>query len=237
MSLPVVLGFRMARGTTADPATHLSVHASAIGGFNVVAGTTFPVTVTALDQSNNTATGYHGTVHFTCAPGDTGATVPPNSTLAAGVGVFDFVLTDASINQAITAADTVTSTITGSQPGVTVYAATPSQYGWTVPDGTVSDPWGVSCLVQDQYGNTCLSYNGSATFYEGGDTTIPGKQTQLNAGHGFGAVPQDFTFSSGTLAMTVQNSDATSGDVIQLEAVDDAGLLITGSNSPDVTYT
>ena len=45
----------------AAPATHFSVTAPA----NVTSGVAFNVTVTALDASNATVTGYTGTVHFT----------------------------------------------------------------------------------------------------------------------------------------------------------------------------
>src|SRR5438094_7019034 len=51
-------------------ATHFSISAPA----NAVPTTPFNVTVTALDASNNTATGYNGTAHFTSS--DSQATLP-----------------------------------------------------------------------------------------------------------------------------------------------------------------
>src|SRR5207248_8199385 len=62
---------------TVDPdvATHLSVS----GLSELTAGTAQSVTVTALDQFENVATGYLGTVHFT--GGGTGAVLPGNHTL------------------------------------------------------------------------------------------------------------------------------------------------------------
>ena len=59
----------------AGPATDFAVSAPA----SATAGTAFAFTVTALDQFNNTATSYAGTVHFTSSDG--AATLPANSTL------------------------------------------------------------------------------------------------------------------------------------------------------------
>src|SRR5438477_574864 len=56
----------------APAATHYSVTAPA----SATAGTAFSITVTALDQFNNTATGYAGTVHFTSSDGQ--AVLPAN---------------------------------------------------------------------------------------------------------------------------------------------------------------
>ena len=63
----------------------------AVSGFpaNVV-GQPFTCTVTALDQNNNTATGYNGTVQISNMPCN--LLLPPNSTLTGGVGVFSATL-------------------------------------------------------------------------------------------------------------------------------------------------
>src|SRR5216684_2213942 len=93
-------------------ATHFSVSAPA----SATAGTAFNFTVTALDQFNNTATGYAGTVHFTSSDG--AATLPANSTLTNGVGTFSATLKTAGA-QTITATDTVTASITGTSNAIT----------------------------------------------------------------------------------------------------------------------
>jgi CSLREA domain-containing protein len=90
----------------AGPATHFLISAPA----SVTAGSAFSFTVTALDQFNNTATGYAGTVHFTSSDGS--AVLPANSTLTNGTGTFSATLNTGG-NQTITATDTVTSSITG----------------------------------------------------------------------------------------------------------------------------
>ena len=94
-------------------ATHFVVSAPA----SAAAGSAFSFTVTALDQFNNTATGYAGTVHFTST--DVGAVLPANSTLTNGVGTFSATLNTGG-NQTITATDTVNSSITGTSNTILV---------------------------------------------------------------------------------------------------------------------
>jgi hypothetical protein len=83
-------------------ATHLSVSAPA----NVGADAPFTMTVTALDASGGTATGYAGTVSFTST--DSSAVLPAASTLTAGVGTFQVTLKTLG-DQTITATDAANS--------------------------------------------------------------------------------------------------------------------------------
>src|SRR5207248_3117190 len=73
-------GTTVAVNVNTNAATHFAISAPA----TAVAGTSFSVTATALDQFNNTATGYAGSVHFTSS--DTTAALPGDATLASGVG-------------------------------------------------------------------------------------------------------------------------------------------------------
>src|SRR5262249_59305571 len=74
------------------------------------------VTVTALDQFNNVAAGYGGTVAFTSSDGQ--AVLPANYTFTtADAGVHTFsggVTLKTTGSQTVTATDTATSSITGS---------------------------------------------------------------------------------------------------------------------------
>ena len=164
----------------APPATHFSVSAPA----NVTNGTPFNVTVTALDASNATATGYTGTVHFTSS--STG-TLPADYTFVAGdngVHTFSVTLTQSGA-QSVTATDTVTPSITGTAnttvncPALSVTASnngpvcapatvnlsasSPNpgvSYSWTGPGGFTSNaqnPTGVS--VSGTYTVT-ITFNG-----------------------------------------------------------------------------
>src|SRR5439155_690407 len=112
--------------------THFSVTAPA----TATAGQAFTITVTALDQFNNVAATYLGTVHFTKSDSGAGSAVPANYTFVAadnGVHTFTngvtFVTTG---SQTVTATDTVTSSITGSAT-VTVNAAAAATLTVTAP--------------------------------------------------------------------------------------------------------
>jgi len=97
------------------PATHFSVDSPA----NTPSGTPFKFTVTALDASNNTATSYSGTVHFTST--DTRARLPQDSVLIAGSQIFSATLTTSG-SQTITAADKASPSISGNSSSISVSA-------------------------------------------------------------------------------------------------------------------
>ena len=112
-----------ASATASAPASVLLV-----SGFPnpVTSGTSQSFTVTAKDANGNIATGYVGTVHFTSS--DSQAVLPANYAFAAsdkGVHVFSATLKTVG-TQSITATDTVTASITGTQSGITVNAAVKS---------------------------------------------------------------------------------------------------------------
>lgn len=88
-----------------------------------VSGASFGFTVTALDAFNNTATGYGGTVRFTSTDG--AATLPANSTLASGSGMFNATLRTVG-SQTVTATDTVSTTTTGTSGAINVTGSAPA---------------------------------------------------------------------------------------------------------------
>jgi hypothetical protein len=105
----------------AGPATTLSV-----AGFPtpVTAGTPNGFTVTAKDANGNVAVGYTGTIKFTSTDGQ--AILPANYTFVGmdnGTHTFSATLKTPG-TKSITAADTVTASITGTQSGIVVNAAT-----------------------------------------------------------------------------------------------------------------
>jgi hypothetical protein len=119
---------------TADPtltgAVTVTVTPAAAGIFTVTAsptaltaGTGTSIMVAAFDAFGNVAAGYTGTVHFTSS--DPQASLPTDYTFTpaeAGVHVFSVTLNTAG-SQSVTAADTVTNTVAGSQTGITVTPA------------------------------------------------------------------------------------------------------------------
>ena len=117
----------------AAAATHIGVSAPSGG----TVGVAFSYTVTALDQFNNTATGYTGTVHFTKSDTGAGSLVPSDYTFVAGDnGVHTFsngVTLVTAGNQTVTAADTVSSSITGTSGTITVNAAAATHFGVIAP--------------------------------------------------------------------------------------------------------
>ena len=112
---------------SAGAATHLSVVGPTSPRAVDASGN---VTVTALDAYENTATGYAGTVHFTSS--DANATLPANGTLTSGVGTFSVAFGTVG-TQSVTATDTVTPSITGSQTGIVVQTPIPATYHAITP--------------------------------------------------------------------------------------------------------
>jgi hypothetical protein len=104
---------------TPGVATHLTVS----GIVNpYVAGVAHSVTVAAKDAHGNKATGYRGTIHF--GSSDPAAVLPANYTFTgADTGVHKFalgVILKTAGTRSVTATDTVTTSITGSQSGIVV---------------------------------------------------------------------------------------------------------------------
>jgi hypothetical protein len=98
---------------SAAAATHFAVSAPA----SATAGTAFNFTVTALDQFNNAATSYGGTVHFTSS--DAAATLPADGTLTNGAGTFSATLRTVG-SQTLTATDTANGNVTGTSGPIAV---------------------------------------------------------------------------------------------------------------------
>jgi hypothetical protein len=94
----------------AAAATHFAIS----GPSSVAAGTSFSITVTALDAYGNVATGYRGTIHFSDSV--SGATLPANYTFTAsdnGVHTFTGLKLKTKGMQTITIVDTLDNTIIG----------------------------------------------------------------------------------------------------------------------------
>jgi hypothetical protein len=148
---------------TPGAATHIGVSAPS----STTAGSKLSITVTALDAYNNTATGYTGTVHFTSSDGQ--AILPADySFTSSDAGVHSFsgqVTLKTAGNRTVTATDTVTSSISGSQT-ITVNPAAASKL--VISGFPTSITAGVSqtftLTVQDPFGNTATGYTGTVAF-------------------------------------------------------------------------
>ena len=103
--------------STTPTATHFEVIApSVVTQFNG-----FNFTVRALNQFNNTATNYAGTVHFTST---SQGLLPPDSTLTNGAGTFGADLQTVG-NHTITVTDTLNASITGTSNNILVLSDQP----------------------------------------------------------------------------------------------------------------
>ena len=109
--VPALSGFAAVAVTVvAAAADHYTVATSAANPF---AGTSFNVTMTALDPYGNTASGFRGTVHFSST--DPRASLPADYTFTAadnGVHTFSGVVLLAAGNRSVTATDITTGTVT-----------------------------------------------------------------------------------------------------------------------------
>ncbi len=206
--------------TTVQPGTATTLQLSGVPS-TVVAGTTFVVTVTALDQYNNVATSYQGTVSFSSS--DAGATLPANYTFTAadgGVHTFsDGVTLITAGNQTLTITDgtlTTNAVITVTPaPAVALVITAPS----TVNSGTAFD---ITVTAVDPYGNTDVNYTGTVSFSS--SDSDPG--VVLPASYTFSATDQGSVYFPGGATLITPGTQS-------ITATDGAG--ITGSVSITVT--
>jgi len=148
----------------------------------ITAGVAGSFTITARDAFGNIADGYSGTVHFISSDGK--AALPTSYTFApadAGRHTFAASLKTAG-TQSITAADTTTSSITGTDAGITV---NPSGASILIISAPSSVPSGVqfslSVSVEDAYGNVVTDYASTIHF------TSTDSQARL---------PKDYSFTA-----------------------------------------
>ncbi len=178
-------------------ATHFQV--SMPGSATV--GTATSVTVTALDQFNNVASGYTGTVHFTSSDGS--AVLPANSTLTSGSGTFPVTFKSVG-SQTVTATDTATLSITGTSNSVTVGTGAATHFLVTAPGAaTAGTPFNVSVTALDQFNNVVKSYAGTVHFTStDGQATLPANTTLVS---GTGIFPVTLK-TAGTQSVTATDT-------------------------------
>jgi len=126
-----------------------------------VAGVAFSVTVTAKDAYGNTATSYTGRVHFSSSDAGSGVSLPNDYKFQPGdLGIHTFtngvtLMTDAT-GVSVTATDTVTGSIAGSQTGITVTRAGVVNVAVSPSGSSVTAGYSktYSTMASDAYGNT-----------------------------------------------------------------------------------
>ena len=127
------------------------------------AGTTVDMTITAYDAYGNVATGYTGTVDLMST--DPLAVLPSSATFdAADAGKLSFAVTlDTAGTQSITATDSVTPSIRGTESGIAVQAAPAKTLAFTgFPTSDTAGTAGtVTITAYDPYGNVATGYTGT----------------------------------------------------------------------------
>ena len=153
----------------------------AIGGFPspTTAGAAGTFTVTDQNADGSTDSGYTGTVHFTST--DRQAGLPADYTFTAADRAcirFSATLKTAG-TQSLTATDTVTGSIAGSQTGIVVKPAAASQFVISAPSSvTHGVAFSLTLTVEDAYGNVVTGYVGTVHFSSSDSTaTLPANYT------------------------------------------------------------
>jgi len=191
----------------------------------VTSGTAGSVTVTAKDAGGNTATGYSGMVRITSS--DPAALLPPNATLTNGVGSFPLTLRTAG-TQSITATDTVTSSITGTQTGIVVNpgpAVSFTVVGFPSPivAGTAGS---VTVTAKDASGNIATGYSGTVHLTSSDAAALlPPNATLTN---GVGSFPLTLR-TAGTQSITA--TDTTTASITGAQA----GITVTAATVKTLT--
>src|SRR5439155_374190 len=149
----------------AAAATHYTVNAPS----SATAGVPFSVTVTALDQFGNTASGYLGTVHFTKTDGGTGSALPTNYTFVAadsGVHTFSNATTLVTAgNQTLTANDTRSASIHGTSNTISVLGDSATHLMVSAPASAgAGNAFSITVTALDAFNNAATGYTGTVHF-------------------------------------------------------------------------
>jgi hypothetical protein len=207
-------------GITVKPAATSTM---IVAGFPapITAGYAGNFTVTLEDQYGNIATGYTGTVRFTSS--DSKASLPPNYTFTAGdagVRTFSAALKTAG-SQWITAADTMTASLTGTDGGIPVNPAAASKFILGAPSSVRAGvAFSLTLTVEDAYGNVVSGYSGTVHF-AGSDkgAKLPANYTFTSADKGVHTFTSLVLHKKGNQKITItdtQNSALTGSITVDL---------------------
>ncbi len=202
---------------------------------NPIAGTANNVTVTAFDAYNNVATGYTGTIALSSS--DAQAGLPASYAFMStdsGSHTFSVTLETAGA-QSITATDTVSAGLTGSQSGITVRAASAQSL---VLSGLPANPiagtaFNVKVTAYDAYNNVATGYTGKVTLSSSdGHAVLPPSGylfTSSDAGsHTFSVTLETAGTQSITATDTTTASITGSAPNIMVQAATAKTLAVTG---------
>jgi hypothetical protein len=217
--------------TTPPPpvATHFSVTAASS---TQTAGTTFNITVTALDHSDNVATTYSGTVHFTST--DVQSLLPPNSTLTNGTGAFSATLKTAG-SQTITATDAAKASISGTSNPITVsHSAAATHFVVTAPSNAIAGTaFNITVTAFDASNNQVANYSGTTRFTStDAQALLPSNATLTNGVANFSATLKSTGTQTVTATDTVTSSIVGTSNSINVSNNQGSSLSITSGTPP-----
>jgi hypothetical protein len=223
----------------AGPATQLNVDGP---GFAIV-GQSVPVTVTALDDNFQVATGYAGAIHFTSSDGT--AVLPGDYTFVAGDhGAHTFhVAFKSPGDQTVTATDKNSPAIAGESPPTTVAQpniGTATHFSVTAPSTAVAgQPAQVTVAALDTNGAAAPGYRGAVhVTSDDGAATLPEDYAFTSADNG----SHQFTVTFNTPgAPTVTATDTATTPAITGTSdpviVSTPGTTTTSTTAPPTTTT
>jgi len=187
-----------------------------------IAGISHSFTITAQDAFGNTASGYTGTVAFTSSDGQ--AALPANygfTSADGGVHSFAAILKTAG-SQSITATDTVTNSIKGSQTGISVNPAALSGLRVTAPRSvTAGHAFTITVSAVDSFSNVISSYLGTVRFTStDNQAVLPGDYTFVAADAG------GHVFTNVITLKTVGSQMVTATDTVNTTLTDLATITV-----------
>jgi len=200
---------------------------------NATAGSAVVFTLTAENSSNATDTGYSGTVHFTSSDpqASAGNGLPNNATLSHGRGVFSVTLKTAG-GQSLTAAGTVSSTISAGTVTIMVSAAAASHFVVAAPATAEAGANVVfTVTAEDRFNNVASSYAGTVVFSSSDNGREPNADDHEHGEQDYGQgqrraiLPAPHTLSSGVGTFSATLTMAASQT---LTATDATRKTITG---------
>ena len=175
-------------GTESNIAVLANAQSMTVTGFpnTTTAGVSHNVTVTVYNSQGNVATGYTGTVQLTS--NDPNAILPEYKFTAADAGTHTFSVALVTVGTwNLTATDTTTSSLTGSESNITVNAAGASSFAVSAfpsPD-TAGVSHNLTVTAYDAFGNVATGYTGTVQFSSSDPKAVlPSATTFTSGNHG-----------------------------------------------------
>jgi probable HAF family extracellular repeat protein len=186
-------------GNSAPPPPPVATHFSVTSTTPQVIGTSFNITVSVLDATNNLVTAYAGMLHFSSS--DPLAVLPHDSPLANGTGTFPVTLKTAPA-ATVTVTDTTKGSISGTSNSIQVSAPATTHFSVsTVSSASSGTPFNFTVTALDPSNNTVTTYAGTVHFTStDGHAVLPANATLTNGTGTFSATLK--TVGSQTITAT-----------------------------------